>query len=139
MSLTQRITQKYTSFTIEEIEEYLLNFKQLINNGRYTIALNGNREENIEFMEDYNIDTAKAKEILLCLEALDFCYAVDNEKPQFAHEKLYIFCKAFDLDNRGDIENVDIYIKSNLTKPRGGYLIVISFHKRNKEITYCFK
>ncbi|WP_407270364.1 hypothetical protein [Radiobacillus sp. PE A8.2] len=132
---------KYTDFTEKEIEVYLNDFKDLTRQGRHTISRNGNRQENIDFMEDYNISDQKAKEILLSLEVLDFCYVVDNEKEMFAHEKLYVFCRAFDLDNRGELENIDIYIKSNLMETRGGNkrLVVISFHKRNKEITYCFK
>lgn len=137
----EREIKKYTNFSKKEINEYLGTFKMLISDGCFSIALNKNRQENIEFMEDYNINSEKAKEILLSLDVLDFCYAVDNEKEEFAHEILYVFCKEFDLDNRGDIETVEIYIKSNITKTRGGKdtLIVISFHKKNKEITYLFR
>jgi len=140
LSSTDRATQKYTDFTETEIEVYLIGFKQLVTGGAYSIELNENRTENVDFMEDYDLTVEKAKRILLSLEVLDFCYAVDNVKPQFAHEQLYIFCKEFDLDNRGDMEKVDIYIKSNITNTRrGNRLFVVSFHKRNNPISFCFK
>lgn len=141
MSSDGREIKKYTDFQIEEIEEYLDTFKRLVRGGRFTISQNEKRLENIDFMNEYDINTEKAKMILLSLDAMDFCYAVDNEKVEYAHEKLYVFCKACDLDNRGDRENVEIYLKSNITETKRGnqYMIVISFHKRNNPITYCFK
>lgn len=141
MSSTERATKKYTDFTETDIENYLIDFKQLVSDGAYSIELNENRTENVDFMEDYDLNTEKAKIALLCLEVLDFCYAVDNVKKQFAHEKLYIFCREFELDNRGNMEKVDIYIKSNITNSRKGTsrLFVVSFHKRNNPISYCFK
>ncbi|MFK9091705.1 hypothetical protein [Bacillus salipaludis] len=141
MSHTERETKKYTGFSKTEIEEYLSDFKQLVRDGSYSIELNENRTENVDFMEEYDISIEKAKNILLCLDVLDFCYAADNTKPQFAYEKLYVFCREFELDNRGTPEDVDIYIKSNLTRTRKGNkrLFVVSFHKRNNPISYCFK
>ncbi|MCE0554903.1 hypothetical protein LQK80_33105 [Bacillus thuringiensis] len=78
------------------------------------------------------------KEILLNIGVRDFCYAVDNKNPNFAHEKLYIFCPQYELDNWGQKKSVDIYIKMNLieNKNRNKYMIVVSFHKRNKPVTY---
>lgn len=141
MSQTERGTRKYTDFSKSEIEEYLDDFKQLVRDGSYSISLNNNRTENVDFMEEYNISTEKAKGILLSLEVLNFCYAADNTNPQYAHEKLYIFCRECKIDNRGTIEEIDIYIKSNITHTRKGNkrLFVVSFHKRNNPITYCFK
>lgn len=141
MSQTGRETKKYTNFSEEQIEAYLRDFKQLVKDGSYSIELNENRTENVDFMEEYDISIEKAKNILLSIDVYDFCYAADNTKPQFAHEKLYVFCREFELNNRGTLEDVDIYIKSNLTQTRRGNkrLFVVSFHKRNNPITYCFK
>jgi hypothetical protein len=93
--------QKHINFTPEQIKAYLTTFKKLVLEDKYTIAKNENRNENTEFMENYKIDTKKEKEILLSLEFDDFCYAVDNKKPKYAHEQLYVFCKTRDLDNWG--------------------------------------
>lgn len=129
------------SFTVDEIKAYLVTFKKLIFEDKYTIAQNENRKENIDFIEDFKIDTKKEKQILLGLEYDDFCYALDNKNPKFAHEKLYVFCKTRELDNWGQLESIEIYIKINLTQTRKGdnVIIVVSFHKLNKPISYLFK
>ncbi|MBV1820526.1 hypothetical protein L0P54_10145 [Anaerosalibacter bizertensis] len=83
----------------------------------------------------------KEKEILLGIQYDDFCYAVDNDNEEFSHEILYIFCKCQELDYWGTLENVDIYIKINMTQIRNGddFVFIVSFHKRNKPIEYLFK
>lgn len=141
MSTGKRETRKYVVFTPEEIKKYLDDLRRLVLDGMYVISKNENRQENNDFIEEYKIDSKKEKEILLSLQFDDFCYAVDNEKEEFAHERLYIFCKEYELDNWGSLESVEIYIKTNITKTRRGeeYMIVVSFHKRNKPITYLFK
>lgn len=132
---------KLIDFTLYDIEKYLDKFKSLIKNNQYTISLNVNRKENINFIRDYRINTRKEKEILLSIEAQDFCYAVNNRNKGYEHEILYIFCKSEKLDNWGSLEKVDIYIKINIVETRRGNknAIVISFHKRNKPIKYLFR
>lgn len=120
MGNTKRKTKKYTDLTPEDIKAYLIKFKKAILDGKYTIAQNENRRENIDFIEDYKIDTKKEKEILLNIQYDDFCYAVDNDNEEFSHEILYIFCKCHELDYWGTLENVDIYIKINMTQTRSG-------------------
>jgi hypothetical protein len=141
LSPENRETKKYTDFTPDDIKKYLNDLRRAVLDGKYTISINENRKENMDFIEDYKIDSKKEKEILLSLQHDDFCYAVDNEKETFAHERLYIFCKSYELDSWGDLEPVDIYIKTNMTQTRRGddFLFVVSFHKRNKPITYLFK
>lgn len=141
MGYTERKTKKHTNFTPEDIKRYLNRFKKAVMDGKYTISMNINRQENKEFIEEYKITAKKEKEILLGIEYDDFCYAVDNDNEEYAHEMLYIFCKRHELDHWGSFEPVDIYIKINMTQTRGGddFVIVISFHKRNKLIGYLFK
>ena len=133
--------QKFFNFTSDEIKDYLDKFRKCILEGRYSISQNENRQENIDFIEDYKIDTKKEHEILLGLQFDDFCYAVENDNIDFAHEVLYIFCKQHELDFWGTLETVDIYIKVNMIETRRGDLfsVVVSFHKRNFEITYLFR
>ncbi|RQD69815.1 MAG: hypothetical protein D5S00_05695 [Tindallia sp. MSAO_Bac2] len=109
--------------------------------GRYSIARNENRQENMNFIEDYKINSKREKEILLGLQFDDFCYAVENEKTDYAHEILYVFCKQHELDFWGELENVEIYIKVNMIEMRNGdpRAFVVSFHKRNFEIAYLFR
>lgn len=141
MSNTKRETRKYTNLTPDKIKTYLTKFRKAILDGKYTISQNENRRENIDFIEDYKIDTKKEKEILLGIQYDDFCYAVDNDNEEFSNEILYIFCKCQELDYWGTLEKVDIYIKINMTQTKSGddYVIIVSFHKRNKPIEYLFK
>lgn len=111
MSPKKHNPQTFFSFTPNEIKGYLEEFKKCVHQGDYSISLNENRQENIGFIEDYKIDTKKEKEILLGLQFDDFCYAVENDNIEFAHEVLYIFCKQHELDYWGTLETVDIYIK----------------------------
>lgn len=141
MSSKKQNPQKFINFTPDEIKEYLDKFKKCVLEGRYSISQNENRQENIYFIEDYKVDTKKEHEILLGLQFDDFCYAVENDNIDFAHEVLYIFCKQHELDFWGTLETVDIYIKVNMIETRRGDLfsVVVSFHKRNFEVTYLFR
>ena len=137
----KREIKKYTNFTPEEIELYLDKFREFVQSDKYSISTNKNRKENMSFIEDYRVDTKKEKEVLLGIQYDDFCYAVDNDNEDFAHEILYIFCKEQELDYWGTLEKVDIYIKINMTQLKSGddYAYVVSFHKRNKPIRYLFE
>lgn len=141
MSSKKQNPQKFFNFTPDEIKAYLDKFRKCVLEGRYSISQNENRQENIDFIEDYKIDTKKEHEILLGLQFDDFCYAVENDNIDFAHEVLYIFCTQHELDFWGTLETVDIYIKVNMIETRRGDLfsVVVSFHKRNFEITYLFR
>lgn len=141
MNSKKQNPQKFFNFTPDEIKDYLRIFRKCILEGRYSISQNENRDENINFIEDYKIDTKKEHEILLGLQFDDFCYAVENDNIDYAHEVLYIFCKQHELDFWGTLETVDIYIKVNMIETKRGdlYSFVVSFHKRNFEITYLFR
>lgn len=141
MSDDFQVAKKLLDFTPEEIKVYLKQLKHLVIEDKYTISRNINRDENMKFIEDFKIDTTKEKEILLNLEFDDFCYAVNNKNPKFAHEILYIFNKEYELDRWGELGSIDIYIKTNKTQTRSGddMMIIISFHERNMPIKYLFK
>lgn len=141
MSAYRDDSAKLIDFTQSEIKGYLKKFRQCISDGKYSISQNNNRQENIDFMYEYKIDTKKEKSILLSLNSGDFCYAVKNDHANYAHEVLYIFCKPYKLDHWGTLKTVDIYIKVNMIKSKIGdtYVVVVSFHKRNYEIKYLFK
>jgi len=141
LSSNERKIEKHINFTPDDIKKYLEKFRRCVLESRYTISLNPNRKENIDFIEDYKINSKKEKEILLGIQYDDFCYAVDNDKEEYAHEVLYIFCKQHDLDHWGTVESVDIYIKINMTQTRkdDDYSIVVSLHKRNLDLKYLFR
>ena len=79
--------------------------------------------------------------ILLQLKVEDFCHSLQNTKPGYEYEVLYVFVPQVNLFNaEGVEEKVDIYIKINIIDmSNGSRTIVISFHKRNKAITYLFR
>lgn len=71
----------------KDIEQYLSEVKEAVENNRYRIGRNGRRRDNIQLFEEYIIDEAKAKEILLSLTAMDFSDLLQNEHKGFEHEK----------------------------------------------------
>lgn len=115
--------------------------KECIKNNNYTIAINENRSENIEFINEYNIRTDRQKLILLQLQTNDFCHTLQNTKVGYEYEVLYVFVPRVNLYDVNGIEaKVDIYIKINIIDtPSGKRVAVISFHKRNKPIDYLFR
>ena len=128
-------------YTREQINEILNKIKDCIINNNYTISLNRNRQENIKFINEYNIRSVKQKNILLSIKVEDFCYTLQNIKIGYEHEVLYVFVPQVKLFNADDIEEmVNVYIKFNLIdKSNENYAVVISFHRLNKPINYKFK
>ena len=116
----------------KEIETVLNEIKNCVSSGKYIISQNDKRQENIDFINEYNIRTEKQKSILMQINVEDFCYTLQNTKLGYEYEVLY--------NSDGDTETVDIYTKFNIIDiPNGRRTIVISFHKRNKPITYLFR
>ena len=128
--------QKHTDFDIKDIDKYLSKVKTSISQEKYRLSMN--REKNKKFSEDYNLTTKKIKNIIFNLEAKNFCYAVDNEKEEYSHETLYVFCRKKGLNYFGEYKEVNIYIKFNLIE-RNDYLYIISFHELEKSITFLFE
>lgn len=129
--------KKYTNLTKENIEKYLGELIEVIKYNKYQIS---NRDKNNEFIHRYNLRSKKIKEILMNLNVLDFCYAEDNDRMN--GEILYVFCKEYQLDNWGTIENIKIYIKINkitLKDKNGEYVFIVSFHKPERDIKFLFR
>ncbi|MCF0145580.1 MAG: hypothetical protein HUJ73_03230 [Eubacterium sp.] len=123
----------------EEIRNYLTDIKNAVTNDQYRIEQNSRRQDNRNLFEQYVIDEAKAKEILLNLHVEDFSEIRNNEHKGYEHELLYVFGKDVTLLERfGDSEKeVSLYIKFNKLENR--YVIVISFHEQKYPIKYLFK
>lgn len=126
--------KKYINHTLEEIEEYLKELKLNITTKKFHVCTN--REKNKKFITQYNINTKKQKEMLLALEATDFCYSVDNERNLC--ERLYVFSREYQLNEWGETKNVQVYIKVTLKKQEDTYTVVISFHELEKCIKKLF-
>ena len=56
----------------KDIERYLSEVKEAVENDRYRLERNVKRQDNINLFLDYVIDKAKAKEIILNLTTMDF-------------------------------------------------------------------
>ena len=129
------------NYTRAEIDAVLARIKACIAQNRYTISLNENRQENIDFINAYNLRSDKQKSILMQIETEDFCHSLQNTRIGYEYEILYVFVPQIQLFNAdGKQETVDVYTKFNVIDlPRGSRVVVISFHKRNKPIEYLFR
>ena len=128
--------KKNLDITEDEICKFLGEVKKLIKRNSFKIS-DKNREKNVKFIEDYNLNMKKQKDMLLNLTEKDFCYVADDYKTQ---EKLYIFSKDYKLSNWGILENVSVYIKIVLKELSNiKFCLVVSFHKREKNINYMFE
>lgn len=125
--------------TSDKIEAYLLQVKDAIFKGNYSIARNSNRQDNNDLFNDYVIDEEKTKEILLTIEVEDFSEVRYNEHKGYEHELRYIFGKEVRLLERWGSEEmiVPLYIKFN--KLENQFVIVISFHRQKYPMKYYFK
>ncbi len=126
--MNQHYNQNYTR---EQIDVILTMMQDCVRESRFIISKNENRQENIDFLNEYNLSSRRQKEILLKIQTEDFCHSLQNTKIGFEHEVLYVFCPQVMLFNFDGIEElVDIYTKFNLIDNDNKKLVlVISFHK----------
>lgn len=113
--------------------------KSCVRDNNYIISINQNRQENQEFIDEYNIRSDKQKRILLELNVEDFCHSLNNTNEGYEHEILYVFAPQVQLyDAEGAKVTVDVYTKFNILDANER-IIVISFHKLNRPIDYLFR
>lgn len=125
---------------IDDIDKYLTEVKAAVAINNYRISLNEHRPDNRELFADYIIDEAKAKEILISLNAEDFSEVRNNDHKGFEHELLYIFGKDVRLLERfgsAEEKKFSLYIKFN--KLDNSFIIVVSFHEQEWPMRYAFK
>ena len=136
--MSQYYNQNYTR---EHIDTILDKIHDCVSNNKYTIALNENRQENVDFITEYNIRSDKQKSILFQISTEDFCHTLQNTKIGFKYEVLYVFAPQVQLFNaNGEEEIVDIYTKFNIIDmSNGSRTVIISFHRLNKPIDYSFR
>lgn len=129
------------NYTRDQIDVILNKIKDCVNNNKYTISMNENRQENVDFINEYNIRSNKQKSILLQIKMDDFCHSLQNTKNGFEYEVLYVFAPRMQLFNaNGEEETVDVYTKFNIIDLSSGTrAVVISFHKPNKPFDYLFR
>lgn len=123
-----------------EIEKILFEIKGCANRKHFTISMNHHRQENVAFLHEYGLKSDRLIQILSSLTKDDFCYRCKNMKRGFEQEDLYVFVPKVLLEHQGRKEIVEIYIKCNFIQVKQRrHLIVISFHKKRKQIRYAFQ
>lgn len=127
-------TSKCTNHTKKEIEEYLYKVKKSIKIGKFVICTTEKNEKNRKFIEKYKLDSNKQKQMLIELQINDFCYSANNYN--YPQERLYIFCREYELNNWGIIEKVKVYIK--IAVKQEDFVVVVSFHNPEKNIKKLF-
>ena len=136
--MEQHYNQSYTKDQIVSVLEVI---HDCVESNRYIISQNILRQENIDFVNEFNLKSNKQKEILMKITVEDFCHSLQNTNSGFEHEVLYVFCPQiilFNIDSEEEL--VDVYIKFNIiVYDEGKRLVTISFHKRNKPIDYLFR
>lgn len=128
-------------YSKEQIRNLVEIIKDCVREDRYTISLEENKAENIQFIEEYNINEKKRISILCDIDYKDFCYGLQNVKNGVEQNDLYVFCLQKELYNVEDKrEIVDIYLKFNvICNEVNSSGVLVSLHKRNKPITYLFR
>lgn len=125
--------------TLNDIDVYLAEVKDAIQQNKYRIELNSRRQDNRNLFFTYVLDETMAKDILLELTATDFSEILQNEHKGYEHELLYVFGKDVELLERMGhaSKTVSLYIKFN--KLEHCYVIVVSLHEQKYPIQYYFK
>ncbi|MGN0144599.1 MAG: hypothetical protein ACI398_06415 [Clostridium sp.] len=128
-------------YTKEMVRNLISIVKECAREGRFTISLEGNKLENMQFIEEYNVNEEKIIDMLTLLNVEDFCYGLENMKDGVIYNDLYVFCPIRQLYNiKGKKETVDVYMRFNIIESgENNYRMIVSLHKRNKPITYIFK
>ena len=136
--MSQHYNQNYTK---EQISAVLQKIQECVSSGKYSVAQKEYRAENVALIREYNLTTEKQRRILIQIEIEDFCHSLQNIKPGYEHEVLYVFCSQVILFNLDDVEKqLDLYTKFNVIDlPTGSRVVVISFHEINKPIDYLFR
>ncbi|MCH5267727.1 MAG: hypothetical protein J1E62_05220 [Lachnospiraceae bacterium] len=129
------------NYTQKEIDNILAKIKSCVKQNRYIISQNENRQENIDFINEYNIRSDRQKAILLQIRTEDFCHSLQNTNIGYEHEVLYVFVPQVQLFNADNVEEtINLYTKFNIIDiTSGSRVVVISFHKQNKPIKYLFR
>ena len=131
-----------TDWNHGQIDTILDHLRYCILSDQFTI-LKGEttREENRRFIEDYNLNKSRRKELLLGIVSEDFCYSLTSTNADHFGDTLYVFCPIVTLlDPFGDEETLKVLVKFDIMETaEGRFIVVISFHKPHRPIEYLFK
>ncbi|MDD2433739.1 MAG: hypothetical protein WC196_03790 [Bacilli bacterium] len=118
---------KRVDYSFIDIRRILDRIRYYVKEGSFSIALNKNREKNLQFIREYELDDLdKCRSLLLNVSVFDFCYSTSNYHKGYENEVLYVFCPEVHLVNILEIEKkVKVYIKIKMLHDG---VLVISFH-----------
>ena len=129
-------------YSKEDIERIVQRIAFAVNRNDYTVETNENRQKNNDFRDKYGIKSEWLKNALLDLRVDDFSATVQNVKPGYEDEKLYIFGPKYQLYQAGEesAEEVVAYVKVNIIERSiDDYVVVVSFHEAEQAMDYAFK
>ncbi|UYB49959.1 hypothetical protein OCI51_25695 (plasmid) [Lysinibacillus capsici] len=124
--------QKHTK---EEIQRYLKSTFTCIKAKLYTVSKDPTtRADNVSFARIYDMNKEEYEELFLSLTADNFSHSVQNWKPGFEHELLYVFRVDTMLLNviTSEYDDVTVYIKINLLETPKMYCTYISCHEADE-------
>lgn len=129
------------NYTVEEIQDVIAEIAYCVNKNKIQLLLGETRQKNVEFMQQYQLNTSDLKSILLRLKYEDFCGTLESENENHINDILYVFVPQEKLhDIHGKLVQVSVYIKLIFQgKPSDQNTIIISFHELEYPITYAFK
>lgn len=127
-------------YSKEQIRNLVEIIKDCVREDMYTISLEENKAENIQFIEEYNVNEKKSISILCDIDYKDFCYGLQNVKNGVEQNDLYVFCLQKELYNVEDKrEIVDIYLKFNvICNEVNSSRVLVSLHKRKQAYYISF-
>ena len=133
--------EKNYSHKKSELQKVLSTLRQCINNGNYTVKTEGPRQINRNFIDNYNLNDAKIKDILLNINVDEFCYTTISRDAYHAGNILYVFQPIVKLYNPDDVaERIQMYVKFDIVnKKKDKQSIIISFHEAQWPERYCFR
>lgn len=131
------------SYTREQVEEVLDRLRNCIEHENFQISMGENRRENANFRAQYGLvtDTLVAEK-LMEIKVQDFCGSVISENEVYRGDKLYVFAPKLLLTEAvtGRQQAVAMYVKFDIIEQLFyDQTVVVSFHRLNGQIRYCFK
>ena len=95
------------NYSREEIKDILAKIKECVATGKYTISLNERCQENIDFINEYNIRSDRQKSILMQIEVEDFVihYKIPKVDMNMKYS-MFLFLK-YNFNAGGEKETVD--------------------------------
>lgn len=121
--------------TKEEIEAFLSEFKA--KSKVFDIAFNRKKEENLQFLLDFEMPPDDRKKYIMNLKVEDYFQGPGINDYDAEEGNVWMF--GIGIKKRGKGKPIPIYIKIYITKVNGAPNFCISFHKAKRKMTFPYK